>query len=281
MIEIVDEEIVASTLTGTYGEKLPDAILINVHYISSPQGRRSANHGLDVALERAHEGRPIVLYGFQTKADMMNDPRFVALMGRKNVAYVRSPLTPDEVISAYAELQRSGKTDDELAQDLLRLEEVDRGVARLRHDLGRAEENPTAMTAWLELARNLGFTGTQDEIVSTVHGWQPQNSGLFEGRFFEGVFVDVQGTLLASDGTLNGEVVKQTEELAAGRPITVWTDADLKAIVPQLRKLGIEWKIISKFEMAGAEVDEVIDDLTPEEFEQQYRIQFRRYHKIS
>jgi|GEM_PF-5488110 len=73
----------------------------------------------------------------------------------------------------------------------------------------------------------------------------------------------------------NKEVKKQTEELAGLRPITAWTDGDLQIITPKLRRLGIGWKIISKFEMAGAEVEKVIDNLSLEEFIKLYRIKVR------
>jgi hypothetical protein len=283
-LEVIDDDVAtAEAFKRALGEKMPDAIMVDVSYIEQVGQRRIDYRGLDVALQKAKTGAIVILYGFDNPLDsrLARDIRFIGLIGMRNVAYVQVPQTRlPQIVEIYEQIKSSTKVADPMAVQMMRLELTDRAVASLKHDWKYAEANPDRRVTWFDRARDAGFSGEEDEIVEAVFGWQRQTSGLFDGQFFPGVFVDVMGTLINPDGTLTESVKQMVETLAINRPVTVWTDSELAEITPKLRALGINWKIISKFEMAGAEVEEVIDDLPTGEFSRLYGIKFRNYHQV-
>lgn len=134
---------------------------------------------------------------------------------------------------------------------------------------------------WFDRARTLGFSGSEEEIVTAVTAWSRQTSGMHAGNSFPGLFIDVQGTLLAEDNTLNQDVVTLAEQaVARGEAVTVWTDGDLALLAPLLRGLGVTYDIVSKFDFHGAEVAAAVDDLSYEEFQKRYGISVVHFSQI-
>lgn len=280
MFEVItDSTEVAHVYTRVFKD-LEDLTLVDIQYKEKLTQRRIDHIGLDKALQIVTSDRVFVLYGFDSQERLMSDPRFVALMGYKNVGYIRAPFRIQEVREMYQQLKDGTKPEDRLAQELFRVEMVDRGVATLKHDHKYAMTNPERMEGWLAKAHGLGFEGTDDEVVSAVFAWERKTAGQFVGQFFEGVFVDVYGTLLKADETLNEAVKEKVIELAAGKSITIWTDSDLRIIATKLRSLGLGWKLVSKFDFQWAEVEIAIDDLPQAEFEQQFGVKVRQYHQV-
>ncbi len=280
MIEVIDDTVVGPVIKKIFQDDMPDAIFILTAYKANQTDKRASLHGLDVALERAATGRPIILYGLESEKHLVQDSRFVAAVGKKNVRYIKEPFCREDVHVLYASIKKENKTEDTLAFEILAIQKLEQAISVLRHELGHVQHDSKKMLVWLSKARELGFKGNKTTVIRAVNDWKRSTKGVFNGKYFPGVFIDVQGTLLNSDGTLNQAILTKARKWAVNRPITIWTDGDLQDLTPCLRALGIEWKIVSKFDFAGAEVEEVIDDFTAKEFLATYNIVARQYTQV-
>jgi hydroxymethylpyrimidine pyrophosphatase-like HAD family hydrolase len=92
--------------------------------------------------------------------------------------------------------------------------------------------------------------------------------------------VDIEGTILSSDGQIRSEAITYAATRAGGGPITVWTGGNIYELTKQLRKAGILYKIVSKETMRGAAVRVVIDDQPEAAFKEQYGIEYQEYIQV-
>jgi len=104
-IEVVDDQAMTDALKSAFEDDLPDAVFVNVHYIGSPHGTSMDFEGLDIALIKVKEGRPIILYGVETQSWMMRDSRFADILTKSNVAYIQAPFRHENVRMIYRQLK--------------------------------------------------------------------------------------------------------------------------------------------------------------------------------
>lgn len=245
---------------------------------------RSDIRGLDTTLEVAGKGLPVVMLGWLTPVmyiDKKSDKWFAAT-GYPNVIFVRLPATSEEVFVAIEEVKSGNRTSDPLAIALLGVAQTNTEIGVLHHDLSSAERDANRMISWEERARKVFGDKSQAELISLVveAAKARHSSGKFAGQKFPDVCIDVEGTILTSDGQIRAEVIALAEEKAKGGPITVWTGGDIPKLSEQLREAGVLYKIVSKETMRGAAVRVVIDDQPEATFKSERGIDYEEYIQV-
>ena len=77
-----------------------------------------------------------------------------------------------------------------------------------------------------------------------------------------GVFCDIQGTLLDYGAEkINEEVLEMLEGYEKeGKAINLWTGGDVEEFRTKIRKLGIKYRVLSKYDFENRTVEIAIDD---------------------
>lgn len=246
---------------------------------------RSDLAGLDIAL-KLETDVPLIICSFLPETYFLTDKKlevkFRGLLARKMTAFVQLPdiYNPEEWYTKYLEILSSEKEEDVIALELQKDELLNETMSRIRHDYGRSfddgsEESKSKTLLAIEKAKEVGLTGSDEEIIEQIKSFKvkPKNS-LFAGRYFPGIFCDIEGTLFFGY-QLNTSLVKTLEEAAKTKPVTLWTGGDLKSIQEKLWKHNITWKLLSKYDFAGAEVEIAYDDDSAETILGKYGIKIR------
>ncbi len=283
-MKILAEEGIANTL-GTMFSDLnnKDFYIVQLEPAGSGYNRQDI-HGLDTTLEIVDKGLPIVMLGWLTPAMYIDkkSEKWFAATGYPNVIFLRLPATSEEVLAAIEMVKTSNRPSDPLAIALLGVAQTNSDIGILHHDLYSAERDADRMTQWEKRARKVFGDKNQAELISLVMEAAPtrNSSSKLAGQKFPDVCIDVEGTILTTDGQIRSEVITMAEEKADGGPITVWTGGDIHILSQQLRKAGILYKIISKEMMRGATVRVVIDDQPEVAFKSEYGIDCEEYIQV-
>jgi hypothetical protein len=130
-----------------------------------------------------------------------------------------------------------------------------------------------------------------EEVEQFILSTKAEFSNVSE-RELEGLYCDVEGTLIQNDGTLNLTVLDKLKKARAeGKKVTLWTGGDLGEVKRKIADAvaglnadgdeetvimisGIE--IVSKQDYAGATAEVIIDDLSPEDLYLQYGIRAKK-----
>lgn len=251
---------------------------------------RQSLAGLDIGLEIAKEGIPVIILGFLSHEMIVTGSKSVqwfAAMGHPNIEFCRLPATSAEVLLAIAKIQSGDSWTDPLAIALLGVKQNRYLVGQLRHDISYALRNAEVMERWVNNARKLfGEAKTQAELlvlaeVAEATKWDTQlQEDQLAGQVFPDVCVDVEGTLLDADGNLREAVIALVLAKANGGPITVWTGGDVELLTTKLRDVGVYWKIVSKYAMRGTAVQVIIDDQPEAVFVSEYGITCQEYIQV-
>jgi hypothetical protein len=249
---------------------------------------RSKELGLDYAMAKANDPNTAILLCTMMGDNIANNGRFQAAIGYPNVAYCDMLKIVDNLESKIAEAIEGKRPKDELAIRLATHEMDQSLLARLKHDMPHVVKDgasPEKKTEWIENARllfSLPPATTFEEMVEKVNTTEktgPESE--FKGLSLPGVFVDVEGTLLVKDEggneVVNMPLVEKLQERAKTSPITIWTDTKIDYIKGPLRNAGILWKIVPKEYFKGCIPEEVVDDLSQEEFEAKYEIKPKKF----
>lgn len=103
---VIEDEPTAGILKSQLEPDMPDAIVVNVNFVETPKDRRTDRKGLTVAALHAVSGQPIILTSFEAEESLRQDERFVSLMGKPNVAFLRLPTGFDEYRRMYRAIKR-------------------------------------------------------------------------------------------------------------------------------------------------------------------------------
>jgi hypothetical protein len=240
--------------------------------------------GLDQVLEVAHSGLPVVMLGWMPihmYVEKMADKWFAA-NGYPNVIFLLMLATSQEVLVAVEEVEAGNRPSDPLAVALLGVAQTNSKIGRLHHDITSAQRNAERMEDWEKDARSIFGDRSQEELIAVVTETSRAQhvSGKLAGQKFPDVCVDVEGTILTTDGQIRSEVIALAEQKAQGGPITIWTGGNTYKLSEQLRKAGVLYKIASKETMRGASVRVVIDNEPAEKFVADYGIEFEEYVQV-
>lgn len=244
--------------------------------------------GLDVALTLNPDKSPIIFCSFMPESYFTSkdfSSRFHALMAKKRVAFMQIPFTPDMIVVKYKELIGDKKEEDLLAIEINRINQFEIKISTIRHDFGRYfKENSDyakQMTSKaVTQAREVGLIGSEEEVIEQIMNFKhlPKNSVL-AGKFFPGVFCDVEDTLLQGN-SINQTMFGLLKNFSEEKPITLWTGGDIEKLGKILAQNGITWKLVSKYDLAGAEVEIAYDDEDFSVFFEKYGVKVKNFNKI-
>lgn len=94
-----------------------------------------------------------------------------------------------------------------------------------------------------------------------------------------GVFCDIQGTLLDYNAKkINEEVLEMLKGYEKeGKNVYLWTGGDIDEFREKIRKLGIKYRVLSKYDFKNRTVEIAIDDLPEKKILKDYEIKAERF----
>lgn len=242
--------------------------LVSAEYNASGHDSDSDFAGLDVALGLPAEA-PLLLCSFMPESYFVGkvnlSTKFFAIMARKKVGFIDAFDALDNFYKKLVELDGGDKQEDLLA---IITEKEERGkevLMRIKHSffnpsVGSSAQINAQIHAAIDAARAAGFQGTDQEILEIIKDFNcVYHPGRFAGHSFPGVFCDLEGTLLLGS-KVNLSLLEELKRLSLVKPITLWTAGDVDEYRRKLIAKGIFWKIVSKRDFIGAEVEIAFDD---------------------
>jgi hypothetical protein len=275
-----------SELKKYLDEKGCELFLVQAEYKGSKNTFFNSHfYGLDVALSLSSKGRPIILCSFMPGDYFLKNEhlslKFSALIGKNNIGFMDTINGPGSFYQKYLEVISDKKNDDILAIELEKKKRREHALARLKHSLGSSPGTKRIALA-VENARKEGLEGTDEQILQEIINFKPSHrKDYFSGKYFPGVFCDVEGTLLLKEGNVNSYLLQKLKNLSLEKPITLWTAGDVKEYRKKLFSHNILWKLVSKHDFYGAKVEIAYDDLSYEYFLDEYGIEVDKFYQIS
>jgi hypothetical protein len=272
-------------------EKGCNLFLIEAEYQRPGMDDQSTDFiGLDLALTLNPDEAPIILCSIFREKDFISDKdlsiKFFALMAKKRVGFIDSINEPKEFYKKYLELIDGKKVEDPLAIELNQMSQYQKEIGHIEHSIGYGirhgdlSKNDERVIEAIKKARKIGVIGTDEEVLKTILDFKRDSKDAkFVGKYFPGVFCDLEGTLLIDDG-VNLELLRKLEELSLTKPITLWTAGDIEEYQKKLISKGILWKLVSKTDFFGAEVEIAYDDLSYKEFNSKFGIKVRNFNQV-
>jgi hypothetical protein len=207
--------------------------------------------------------------------------KFNALIGKKRFGYIQLPFLVEDILSLYKSLLVEDKEEDTLSIEIERINSYNKGMGIIQHNAQHKLHDQKVAQCAIGEARELGVVGTDQEIIEVIKNFKHESlrSYSFSGRYFPGVFCDIEGTLIV-DQEINQSMLKTLKEMGRTKPITLWTGGDVEKLEKKLLENKIFWKLVSKNNFAGAEVEIAFDDEEKSEFKQKYNIKVRDFRKI-
>jgi hypothetical protein len=276
-------------------EKLENVVgelnLVLAEY-KEPGFARTDYKGLDIALSLKPQEAPIILCSFMPENYFLENEstssKYQALMAKKRVGYLRLPFDTDQFLLKYNELLNDNKEEDLLAIEINNIEILQNEMGTIRHSIGHltnadkdSDYSKVRIAKALIDGRKIGLSGSDEEVIDQImnFNYQPISNSYMVGKFFPGVFCDVENTLLIN-GEVNSEILNILNIQSRKNIINLWTGGDLKEIKKILLKNHITWKLVSKYSFAGAEIESAIDDEDYSTFQEKYGVKVRNYHQI-
>jgi hypothetical protein len=210
---------------------------------------------------------------------------FRALMAKKNVGFLRLPFVPETLVAKYKELSQGKKVVDELAIEINRINSFEKEMGMIQHSVSSFFEIDSdfareKILAAVVKAREIGLLGSDSEVAMQIKGFRyQQKNSFFAGKFFPGVFCDLESTLIINGQVHNG-MLRFLERLSESNSITLWTGGDIECFQQLLLEYNIFWKLVSKRDFFGAEVEKAFDDEDFHVFYEKYGIKVREFVKI-
>ena len=263
---------------------MKNLILVDVNTVLIPSQKRTDRTGINLAKEYVDDSNNVIIMLSLEKESFLlkNNEHFSALMAYPNVGFC-DILALNNIPLIYKELALGHKSKDATGLALYEFHILERKIAVLRHGMHRVNEGKSQCSLWLEEARNAGLSGSDDEIINYVRNWKPETSGAFEGKFLEGVFVDALDTLFDKNWLLNPKVKEAVEKIAFNndKKIFVISDSPKNLLENKLGFHNILWKNISKYDLRGATLEIVIDNLSKNDFKKTYGINSETFINVS
>lgn len=121
---------------------------------------------------------------------------------------------------------------------------------------------------------------SDDEVIDFIYETNSQRREVMKGEEIQGVYCDIEGTLLVY-GELNLDVVEMLESFEEkGKEVALWTDGDTDKLSSELKEFGVEYPVRSKIDFAGATAEIVIDDLDQFSFSARTKIRAEEFIQV-
>jgi hypothetical protein len=248
---------------------------------------RSSSYGCELALEelKANPAKRVTLLGFLPKIYLQNrKPEFSVLENFENFRFLDLPTSPQAIVRAW-----ENETQKDLDLPVI-TKYLQQQVSMIMHTMhGQDPLNPQsedAIRSVPALVRNARkvFPSlsklTDQEVVEFMVAVDSNREEVRKGERLEGVFCDVEGTLLEG-GNVNIETLELLEKYETdGKKITLWTDGDIDSLRTTLQSHGVNYPLHSKSEYAGAVVEIAIDDLDQFAFSAKTKILPEKFVRI-
>lgn len=244
----------------------------------------NAADSLDEAKKYASDKQNVVLLlGIAEENDLLKHQDFKGLLALSNVAFIN--LTSAKgILKKYHEIVSGEKKFDSVLLAISENEEFGRKVAVLRHDFPNVRGNSDKYQDWLQRAKDLGFSGdTTEELIDQVLFWHSDEAGAFQGKFLEGIFVDAFETLFSSSWKLDPVIMLSALRFSREnkKKIFVISDSEKEVVQTALKEYNLlDWQLLSKYELRGATLEFIIDNLPQEAFEQMHDIKAQKFISV-
>jgi hypothetical protein len=240
-------------------------------------------YGFDIALDLNHEEAPIIICSFLEEVhfiQMGKIQKFQAIMARKRVGFIRLPFTADELLEKYKSLVDDNKEEDLLAIELNKITTYEKRMGEIQHRVKHRLDDPSEAAWGITEVRKLDIAGSDEELIELIKNFEySTKDSIFAGKYFPGVFCDIENTLIRNY-QVNQKMLDILLEHSSKKPITLWTGGDIKSVQKLLLQSNITWKLVSKNDFAGAEVEIAYDDLEEAIFFKTYAIKVREFHVV-
>ena len=267
---------------------LKDAVIVNLE--SGGRMRNTEDH-LSFAREKITEkdDQKILLYAMQSLSSFQKEsPQIHTLLAKKNVRFTQFPFSAETLVGLFTKESDIKVDEGELSKQ--RNEELVREIRMIRHIIGnsRGSEDlssypPDRLEQFLQRSKKAfpDLTDKTDkEVFDFMYSIEFEVPEKMKDQIIEGVYCDVEGTLMVN-GELNNNVLNKLKEYEAqGKQITIWTDGDLEELTQKLRSLGVQYPIKSKFDFGGANAEIVIDNDDQNTFFAKTRIFPKEFIKV-
>jgi len=159
-------------------------------------------------------------------------------------------------------------------------------MGRLRHDLKPyviEQKGETYQSIIAEARKQFAIKdlASDEQVVDFIVNSRPNLPEKMRCNI-DGVYCDLDDTLMMRDGSLNAEAVAILERYAAqGKRIIIWTGGDLEEAKMKLAGTVLEkYALASKYDYTGATAEIVIDNVSLEKFSLQYGIKVKKYVRL-
>ena len=247
-------------------------------------GKSKATYpGIDTTINLAKQGKSVVMLSISGSRFIADNKKWQAAMGYPNVSHCDALRIKEDIAGAVKSSIDAKKPKDELAIELGNMEIIQNEVGVLKHDLKyvlTSERHGHTKEGWITRAKKVFGDLTFDELQEKLENYKTEETRYFDGKDLKGIFIDIEGTLI-QNGAVNRQLVEELKKMSEEKPITIWSDGNLKQFSGVLRENGVYWKIVPKGLFKGAKAEEVFDDLNEEEFVKEYEIEPIKYNQIN
>jgi hypothetical protein len=203
-----------------------------------------------------------------------------------------------EILKLISEFEQEAKLEKESPENAENEETIDPAITglimtlntslmgRLRHDLKPyviKDKGDTYRSIITQARRQFSINerATDEQVVDFVVNSRPNLPEKMRGRI-EGVYCDLDDTLMMRDGSINTEAVALLEKYETqGKRIFIWTGGNLEEARKKLTGTVLEkYNLVSKYDFTGATAEVVIDNVSMEKFLIQYAIKAERFVRI-
>lgn len=230
----------------------------------------------------SNKDNKVILFGIENIRVYEKDPKFRLLMALSNVEFINA-LEMCRIPEIYNKISSGEKKEDATSATLASFQILEREISAVCHGIDfDADIFSEDIQKRIARARVAGLTGTDKEIFEYLKNWRPDEHGAFEGKRLEGIFVDALDTLFDREWNVIPGIFAFVEKMRVGRhSVTVISDSDAEIVKRALKKADIEWKLLSKFDLRGATLEIVVDNLSREEFFERHRISAETFVSVS
>ncbi len=259
-----------------------DLTLVDANGVFASGQKRTDRAGIKLAWEHAQNPKNVViLLGLEPEWYLAKSSEdFVGLMAKANVGFC-DILYMSHVLPKYQEIVSGKKREDATGLTLYAFSKKQKAIASLRHGINKVDGY--GRQDWLNETRETGVTGTDEEVINYIRNWEPETAGEFAGKYLEGIFVDAYQTLFDDKWVIDMNVLEIVSKLAEETKKNVFVISDSPK--SELKKLmddrEIPWPLLSKYDLRGAELEIVIDNLSRSEFKRMYQIFSQKFINVA
>lgn len=233
---------------------------------------------LEIARQLSKDTKNIIILVDMDTFDLDKIGLFTGLISLPNVGFVSS-LRLGDLPEKYEEIYARNKVNPDItAHELFELEQLGYEIMQLQSSLIRINSTyqyagSEAANEWLEKARSIGFSGSDQEVANQIRIWNPVSAGYFENKALDGIFVDSAGILFDERGSFITEARDAITQMAQKENKSVFVMFDWGfSIESDLKRNDVSWKSFSPYMVKGAILECIVSKNPQVELFKKYQI---------